>query len=491
MRPLRAMLEATAGRRLLLRIWMHGVLLFVGVIAIVLATRIVMSRQDALMAARTHPELAIGLAERALAMRDDPAGLAAELATLRDSTSVELGVFVASGSPVVPTAVSPATPSELAELAGPARYAHRLTQDDERFIVTQRGAVSPGAYAIAVIPRTASMWVRGTGLAIAALVLALVVVAIPLTRSIARPIERLRTLSLELGNGNLAARAPTDRRDEIGDLARSFNQMAAQIQKLRAAERELLADVSHELRTPLARMRVVLDLTSGAEPSDARRYLNEITTDLSELEQLIDHIIESSRLDAEGPWQAARPPLHTVVLDLAELVDAAARRFTARWPSRALVCDSRAPDLVVDVDPVMLRRAIDNLLDNARKYSAADSVIALAVSPAVLDRQRAVIVEVVDHGIGIAASDQPNVFTAFFRADKSRTRATGGVGLGLALTRRIVEAHRGTVGFSSELERGSRFWFTLPLAELTPEIASEHAVAELHDTTERTRTDEL
>jgi signal transduction histidine kinase len=490
MRPLRAMLEATAGRRLLLRIWLHGVLLFVGVIAIVLATRIVMSREDATMAARTHPEFAIGLAARALAMRDDPAGLAAELSTLRDSTSIALGVFDASGAPVVPTTVSPATPGELAGTGEPAS-APRVAQDGERYIARQHGAAAPGAYAIAVVPHTASMWVRGAGLAIAALVLALVVVAVPLTRSIARPIERLRALSLELGNGNLAARAPTDRRDEIGDLARSFNQMAAQIQKLRAAERELLADVSHELRTPLARMRVVLDLTSGAEPSDARRYLNEITTDLSELEQLIDHIIESSRLDAEGPWQAARPPLHTVVLDLAELVDAAARRFTARWPSRTLVCDRHAPDLIVDVDPVMLRRAIDNLLDNARKYSATDSVIALAASPAVLDGRPAVTVEVVDHGIGIAPDDQPNVFTAFFRADKSRTRATGGVGLGLALTRRIVEAHRGTVGFSSELDRGSRFWFTLPLAELPPKSEPEHPVAELHDTAERPRTRDL
>ena len=473
------MLEATAGRRLLLRIWLHGVLLFVGVIAIVLATRIVMSRQDAMMAARTHPEFAIGLAARALAMRDDPAGLAAELSTLRDSTSIALRVFDASGAPVVPTTVSPATPGELAGAGDLASYAPRVAQDGERYVVRQHGAAAAGAYAIAVVPHTASMWVRGAGLAIAALVLALVVVAVPLTRSIARPIERLRALSLELGNGNLAARAPTDRRDEIGDLARSFNQMAAQIQKLRAAERELLADVSHELRTPLARMRVVLDLTSGAEPSHARRYLNEITTDLSELEQLIDHIIESSRLDAEGPWQAARPPLHTVVLDLAELVDAAARRFTARWPSRALVCDRRGPDLLVDVDPVMLRRAIDNLLDNARKYSATDSMIELAVSPAELDGQPAVTVEVVDHGIGIAPDDQPNVFTAFFRADKSRTRATGGVGLGLVLARRIVEAHRGTIGFSSDLDRGSRFWFTLPLAGLASEVEPEHPRAGL------------
>jgi two-component system OmpR family sensor kinase len=444
---------------LLIRIWAHGVLLFLGVIGIVLGTRFVMSRQDAVMAARAHPEFALGLAERALATRDDPTALTAEMAALADTTRVGLGVFTSDGVPIVPTTIAPASSAELGELAHPGAYGHSTSEDGERFIVGKPGT----PYAIAVVPPTTSLLARGLELAIAALVLALLVVALPLTRSIARPIERLRKLSRELGDGNLAARAPTDRRDEIGDLARSFNQMAAQVQKLRAAERELLADVSHELRTPLARMRVVLDLTSDADPKDVRRYLGEITTDLSELEQLIDHIIESSRLDCDGRWEEARPPLHTSAIDMNELVVLTAQRFTERWPGRTLVHEAPDTPLMVDADPVMLRRAIDNLIDNARKYSPADKPIALTASRAVLAGAPAVTVEIADEGIGIADADQPNVFTAFFRADKSRTRGTGGVGLGLALTRRIVEAHRGVIGFESHPDRGSRFWFTLPL----------------------------
>jgi signal transduction histidine kinase len=258
-------------------------------------------------------------------------------------------------------------------------------------------------------------------------------------------------------------RAATDRRDEIGDLARSFNRMAEQIQQLRLAERELLGDVSHELRTPLARMRVVLDLASDADPERTRRYVREIATDLSELEQLIDDIIASSRLDPDAAhWAEARPPLHPRPITVRSLVDAARSRFTERWPGRELTCRGASDDLVVSGDPIWLRRALDNLVDNARKYSADHTAIAIAVGEAALPGGPGIRVEVIDRGAGIAREDWPRVFTPFFRADRSRTRATGGVGLGLVLTRRIVEAHGGTIGFSSEPDVGSRFWFVLP-----------------------------
>jgi signal transduction histidine kinase len=263
----------------------------------------------------------------------------------------------------------------------------------------------------------------------------------------------------------LSVRAATDRRDEIGDLARSFNRMAEQIQQLRLAERELLGDVSHELRTPLARMRVVLDLASDADAERTRRYVREIATDLSELEQLIDDIIASARLDPDAPhWAEARPPLRPRPITARELVDAVAVRFAERWPGRALSCRGASDELVVDGDPIWLRRALDNLVDNARKYSPDHTGIAIEVGPTELRGGPGVRIEVVDRGAGIARDDWPRVFTPFFRADRSRTRATGGVGLGLVLARRIVEAHRGEIAFNSELDVGSRFWFVLPAA---------------------------
>ena len=440
--------------RILVRIWLHGIRLFVGVVATIVIARAVLSRHDAGMAARSHPVFTLGLAERALAVRDHD--LAREVGRLHDESSIELtvltpgGVVLAASSDPAP----PATPEELRSLS-PSRY----IVDGQRFVVgafTERGLA---AYAIAVMPTTPTPIVHLIGILAAALILGFLVVSLPLTRWIVRPIENLRALSKQLGEGNLAVRANTDRRDEIGDLARSFNTMAEQVQQLRAAERELLADVSHELRTPLARIRVVLELATSGDP----RYLREITTDVSELEQLLDDIIASSRLDAQSTWSAAKPPLRRRSLGVDELVDASALRFTERWPDRVLSRDGRATELTVDGDPVLLRRALDNLVDNARKYS--ERPIAMTVVRTDLRGRPAVKIEVVDEGIGIAEEDHPRVFTAFYRADKSRTRTTGGVGLGLALARRIVEAHDGEIGFTSAFAVGSRFWFVLPVVQ--------------------------
>jgi len=442
--------------RLAVRIWLHGVLLFFGVIATVMFARFAMSREDAIIALQTHPTLALGLAERVLGRRDDPAALERELAGLRRDTALVMTVYRADGTMVASSARQPLAPASASELAG--LRAREVVAGDRLLVGALRGGAVE-AYVVAHMP--SRLWPLHVFLLLTvAVVLALVFVALPMARSIARPLERLGALTRALGAGDLTARAAPGRRDEIGQLGRAFNDMAAQIQRLRAAERQLLADVSHELRTPLARIRVVLDLASDAERAEVARYHAEITTDLSELEQLLDDIIVASRLDPDNAtWTLAQPPLRRQAVELGEVIEASTARFRARWPNRALRC---APpgELAITADPAMLRRALDNLLDNARKYSPDDTAIELAVVPAA----NGVRVEVVDHGAGIELADQPRIFTPFFRADRSRTRATGGVGLGLTLARRIVEAHGGTIGFTSEPGRGSRFWFTVPVA---------------------------
>jgi signal transduction histidine kinase len=451
--------------RLAGRIWLHGVVLFAGVAATFMVARFVMPREDAVLALQAHPTLALGLADRVLGRRDDPAALARELYALHRDVSLRMTVYRADGVMLASSTEPPLAPATSIERA--ALGAREVVAGD-RFLV---GALRDGvldAYAVARMP-SRMLPLHVLLLLATAILLAMVVVAIPLARSIARPLERLGALTRELGAGNLAVRAAPGRRDEIGQLGAAFNAMAAQIQRLRDAERQLLADVSHELRTPLARIRVVLELAGDTDPARVQRYHAEIATDLSELEQLLDDIIVSSRLDPDAApdaarWDEARPPLRTRALELTELLEATTTRFRERWPNRRLICDLALPGLSsgapheITGDPVILRRALDNLVDNARKYSADDTPIELRVArdPA------GVRVEVIDHGLGIAPADQPRVFTPFFRADKSRTRATGGVGLGLALARRIVEAHGGTIGFTSELGHGSRFWFVLP-----------------------------
>jgi len=471
MTSLRGALDATLGRRLLVRIWLHGLLLFAGLIVTIAYARYILPGHDAALTAHTHPRFALGLAERALAVRGDRATLLHDLAANRAQIAVDISLYSGDGALIASSrepALAPLSPDEQRALA-PSPGFVTLTRD--RLVA---GAFADGAlaaYAVAQTPQITVISRHAFAMIAVAALLSLVFVALPLWRSIARPLAQLGAAARALGAGRLSIRAPTDRRDEIGDLARSFNRMAEQIQQLRLAERELLGDVSHELRTPLARMRVVLDLASDADPARVQRYVREIATDLSELEQLIDDIIASSRLDPDAPhWAEARPQLHRRAVTARELVDAAALRFGERWPGRTLarddgrdvLVDNLVDDLVIDGDPIWLRRALDNLVDNARKYSPDDAVITVSVGAAELRGAPGVRVEVIDRGVGIAADDRPRVFTPFFRADRSRTRATGGVGLGLALARRIVEAHGGAIDFHSEPEVGSRFWFVVP-----------------------------
>ena len=457
---IRSVLEASIGRRLLIRIWAHGILLFAGVIATILVARWVMSDVEQFHALRAHPYLAAAVAERVLQRGDDPVALAKELELAATETSLALSIYKADGALLASSIEPPLSMPGAAEreaIVAPARVAWA----SERLVIGGFDGERLRTIAVVRAPLARSVPWHVAGLLGSAVVLAFVFVAAPLTHSIARPIERLGALARELGAGNLAVRAPTDRRDEIGDLARSFNTMAAQIQRLRAAERELLGDVSHELRTPLARMRVVLELASNADLDRVHRYLAEVTSDLEELERLIDDIIVSSRLDPESTqWVEARPPLRRQPVAVQALVDAGAQRFRASHPGRVLEVERPSQALVVDGDFAMLRRVLDNLLDNARKYAAEETPIAVRVE----QQDARVRIEVIDQGVGIPTEDQPRVFSPFYRADRSRARASGGVGLGLVLARRIVEAHGGSIGFESEIDRGSRFWFALDLA---------------------------
>ena len=450
--------------RLAVRIWLHGVLLFAGVAVTVLVARFVMPRQDAVVALDAHPELVAGLAERALARRDDPAALARVLAAQHDGAMLHTTIYRADDTVIASSIDPPLPPATAAERAGLAAGELRAGR---RFVVPAWRAGALDAYAVARLP-SHLVTVHALLLVAAAILLALVFVAIPLARSIARPIARLGALTRRLGAGDLRVRARAEpslaRADELGQLAAAFDDMAAQIQRLRAAERQLLGDVSHELRTPLARVRVLLELAADTDADNRRRYHAELEADLGELERLLDDIITSARLDPDAPhWPEATPPLRRTALDadaLAALIDASCARFRARAPTRALVCAPLPAEVpaTVTADATLVRRALDNLLDNARAYSADDAPVALAMT-ATADGVR---FAVTDRGVGIAGADRARVFTPFFRADPSRDRATGGIGLSLVLARRIVLAHGGAIDFDSAPGRGSTFWFTLP-----------------------------
>jgi signal transduction histidine kinase len=285
------------------------------------------------------------------------------------------------------------------------------------------------------------------------------IVSLLLAQALARPLGDLARAARAFGAGKLDARARLSRRDEIGEVAAAFDEMADRVTTLLRAEKELIANVSHELRTPLSRIRVALDLAEEGDSATAREALSDIAVDLAELERLIGDVLTAARLDLADGSNRGIPPLRRERLEMAGLVELAAARFRSAHPDRPLRVTIGHELPAVEGDPVLLRRVVDNLLENAHKYSprGEDEVELSAARD-----DGGVRVEVRDHGIGVAAEDLPHVFRPFFRADRSRTRATGGLGLGLALARRIVDAHAGTIALESRLGEGTRAVVRLP-----------------------------
>jgi two-component system OmpR family sensor kinase len=214
-------------------------------------------------------------------------------------------------------------------------------------------------------------------------------------------------------------------------------------QALLRAQRELLANVSHELRTPLTRLRVGLDLVAEADAAGVQEELAGLGDDLAALDRLVADVLSVASLDLAALRESAASPLRSEPTDLVHLCRHAAARFAGAAPRHRLRVTA-PPRLLLDGDPTLLRRVVDNLLENARKYSEVGTAIDLEL---VGDGVHAVLT-VRDQGIGIDGADLPHIFTPFFRADRSRARTTGGVGLGLTLAQRIVVAQRGAAGCS-------------------------------------------
>jgi two-component system OmpR family sensor kinase len=270
------------------------------------------------------------------------------------------------------------------------------------------------------------------------------------SRRLVRPLDQLAGAARKFGAGDTAARANLHRDDELGDVGRAFDDMAARTSALISSQRQLMADVSHELRTPLARIRVALEL-AAEDPTAAKDVLADVGVDLDEIDQLISDILVTAKLDSSDS------PLARETTTVGDLATRAAERFAARHPGRALERAITGDERPLDCDPVLLRRAIDNLLDNAAKYS--DAPVKLDVHA----NGRAIAFDVVDRGIGMTADELERAGTPFWRADGSRTRKTGGVGLGLALARRIARAHGGEVTLSSKPGEGTLARLEVPL----------------------------
>jgi signal transduction histidine kinase len=281
--------------------------------------------------------------------------------------------------------------------------------------------------------------------------------SIPLARSIVMPLRELNAVAKSLGEGKLDARVQIRRRDEIGELAESFNAMAANLEGHLRMEKELLANVSHELRTPLARVRVVLE-TALDDPSRAGLLIKEISRDLADLERLTDDVLAAIRLDFATGREAGGLFSKLLPVDLAAAVRDSVARFAEAHPDREISLDAAGVNVTVKADHALLARLFANLLDNARKYSSAAIRVGVSRDPS---HGASVVVE--DLGIGIDADDLGRVFDPFFRSSGSRAGAVSGTGLGLTLSRRIVQAHHGHIGLESEPGKSTKVTVTFPI----------------------------
>jgi two-component system, OmpR family, sensor histidine kinase BaeS len=271
-----------------------------------------------------------------------------------------------------------------------------------------------------------------------------------------RPIMRITETAEALQNGSHDARTGLDSSDEIGYLGKTFDAMADSIEADREMERRLTADVAHELRTPLQAIQATVEaMQDGVLPADEER-LGIVREETRRLSRLTDGILELTRLERGTTAFDMRRidvagPVHMAVDSLAPLIETCALTLT----------HDIAEHIYIKGDRDRLQQAVGNLLSNAARYTPADGSVLVTLRR---DGDEAVI-EVADTGVGIADEDMQRVFSRFWRADNARATATGGSGIGLAVTKEIVERHAGSISVAHRKDvDGTVFTIRLPLA---------------------------
>ena len=281
-----------------------------------------------------------------------------------------------------------------------------------------------------------------------------------LARYLSAPVASLRSATRKLAAGDLSARVGSpvaDRRDETGDLARDFDAMAGQLEHLVGSQRRLLRDVSHELRSPLARLGVALELARQRAGDGASESLDRIEKESQRLESLISRLLSLERLQAG----AERPEGQSVQLDaLVERVVADARFEADADGGGVRSVNAAAPR--VKGSPDLLHSAVENVVRNGIAHTAPGSAVEVWLGEERFHGGQVAVIRVRDHGPGVPPGELERLFDPFHRVDNSRDRRTGGVGLGLAITERVVRAHGGEVEARNHPDGGLEVTIRIP-----------------------------
>jgi signal transduction histidine kinase len=265
------------------------------------------------------------------------------------------------------------------------------------------------------------------------------------TRRLFAPLDAIQEGVRKFGDGDMAHRINIKRKDELGELADSFNTMADDIQQMLDAKRQLLLSISHELRSPLTRTRI------AAEMLDDNERKAEIIQDIHEMESLIEELMETERLSSRHMRLNKAP--HDVISLTSDVIS------TYFYDSGITTYLPDSP-VILDVDAARIKLLLKNLLENAVRHTpdnALPSELRLCLN------ERNVLITVIDHGVGVDALHLPYLTEPFYRVDPSRQRETGGYGLGLYLCKMIAEAHGGKLVIESMPGKGTTVLVELPV----------------------------
>ena len=278
------------------------------------------------------------------------------------------------------------------------------------------------------------------------------------SRSLTRPIRRITSTAAQIRGGDLTARTGLTGDDEIGRLGETFDSMATTLERDIKFEHRLTSDVAHELRTPLMAMLVTVEaMQDGVLPADDEHF-ETVASEVRRLSRLVDAMLHLSRIE-NGKRQLKVESTDVVHL-VESLVNVQHQLFHDRGVHLRLNNKTGRHECFADIDPDLIREAITNLMSNAMRYTSNDGWVVVSVD----NDRRDVLISVADTGIGIAEEDVPKVFARFWRSEASRERVSGGLGVGLAITKEIVDQHNGKIFVESELGKGTTFTLRIPIS---------------------------
>ncbi|HEY0606167.1 MAG TPA: ATP-binding protein [Herpetosiphonaceae bacterium] len=282
------------------------------------------------------------------------------------------------------------------------------------------------------------------------------VLTLVFSRRILQPIETLTAAAREMEKGDLSQRVQVRSKDEIGQLTHAFNAMVDGLEHVEQLRRNMVSDVAHELRTPLTNIRGYLEAMRDGVADPTPRLIGSLHEEALLLNRLIDDLQELALVEAGQLSLVAQR------VSLSEIVEKATSAVELELIDKGLTlrCDIPADLPPIEVDPERIGQVIRNLLNNAMRHTPAGGTISITAVAA----DSEILVEVRDTGSGIAPEHLPYIFERFFRADRSRNRATGGAGLGLTIVKQLVKAHGGRIWAESTRGLGTVFTFALPIA---------------------------